>query len=46
MREAVDMMDFVNACYGVGIVSTLALVGWSWTAMVRAEKKREETRRK
>ncbi len=46
MREAVDMMDFVNACYGIGIVSTLVLVGWSWLDMRRAEKKREETRRK
>ena len=46
MREVVDMMDFVNACYALGIISTLALVGWSWTSMRKAEAKREETRRK
>ncbi len=46
MREAVDMMQFVNAAYGVGVVSTLGLVVWSWLAMRRAEQRREETRGK
>lgn len=46
MREAVDMMDFVNAAYAIGIGSTLATVLWSWLSMTRAEKKREETRGK
>ncbi len=46
MREAVDMMAFVYAAYAIGLGSTLALVAWSWVDMRRAEKKREETRRK
>jgi hypothetical protein len=44
MREAVDMMAFVDASYAVGITSTLAMVAWSWIAMRRAERRREETR--
>ncbi len=46
MREAVDMMAFVDAAYAVGIVSTLGLVVWSWLAMRTAEQRREETREK
>ena len=46
MREAVDMMAFVDASYAVGIISTLAMVAWSWLAMRRAEKRREDTRGK
>ena len=46
MREALDQWDFVIAAYTVGILATLALVAWSWTAMRRAEKRREQTRRK
>ncbi|TIX51950.1 heme exporter protein CcmD [Alteraurantiacibacter aquimixticola] len=46
MRETFDMMDFVWAAYAVTIVSTVALLGWSWLAMRRAEAKREETRGK
>jgi hypothetical protein len=46
MREAFDMMQFVNAAYLVGVGATLVLTGWSWSAMVRAEKKREDSRRK
>ena len=46
MREALDMMPFVYAAYAVCIVSTLALLGWSWADMRSAEKRREESRRK
>lgn len=46
MRELPDMMAFVYAAYAVTIFATLALVGWSWIAMRRAEKKREDTRKK
>ena len=46
MRETFDMMLFVNAAYAVGVFSTLAMVGWSWIAMRRAERRREETRAK
>ena len=31
-------MAFVDASYAVGIVSTLAMVAWSWLAMRRAEQ--------
>ena len=46
MREAFDMMAFVNAAYGLSVVTTVGVLIWSWTAMRRAEKKREETRGK
>ena len=36
----------VIAAYAVGVVATLALVGWVWTAMVRAEKRRDQSRGK
>lgn len=45
MREALDQWDFVIAAYAVGVIGTLGLVIWSWLAMRRAERKREEARR-
>jgi len=45
MREALDQWDFVVAAYAVGLFGTLAMVAWSWLAMIRAERRREETRR-
>ena len=46
MREALDQWDFVIAAYALAIGATLALVAWSWIAMKRAEKRREEARGK
>ena len=46
MREALDPWIFVTAAYAVGIIGTLGLVGWSWVAMRRAEKRREDVKRK
>lgn len=46
MREGLDQQLFVIAAYAVGVLATLALVGWSWLAMRNAEKKRDEVRRK
>lgn len=46
MREALDHWPFVIAAYAIGVIGTLALVGWSWIAMRRAESKREEARSK
>ena len=46
MREALDQMLFVWAAYGLGVGATLALVGWSWLAMHRAERRRDEARGK
>lgn len=46
MREGLDQHLFVMAAYAVGIAATLALVAWSWLAMRKAEKKRDEVKRK
>jgi hypothetical protein len=46
MRENLDQWDFVALAYAVGIVGTLLLVAWSWTAMRRAERRRDQTRGK
>jgi hypothetical protein len=44
VREALDPWPFVIAAYALGVGSTLALAAWSWLAMRRAEKRREEAR--
>lgn len=44
MREAFDMMAFVDACYLLTGVTTLAVVGWCWLSMRRAERRRDESR--
>ena len=46
MREALDPWNFVIAAYLVGVGATLALVAWSWIAMKRAERRRDEARGK
>ena len=46
MREALDQWDFVIAAYAVGLVGTLAMLVWSWLTMRRAEKRRDEVRRR
>ena len=46
MRESLDQWNFVIAAYAVGILATLALVAWAWWDMKRAERRREEARRK
>ena len=46
MHEALDQWNFVIAAYAVGIVGTLAMVGWSWLAMKRAERRRDAARAK
>ena len=46
MREALDQWNFVIAAYAVGVAGTLVTAAWSWLAMRRAERKREESRRK
>lgn len=45
MRESLDHWPFILAAYALGIGATLLLVGWSWLAMRRAERKRDEARR-
>lgn len=42
--EALDQWQFVWAAYALGVGGTLALVGWSWLAMRRAERRRDRVR--
>ena len=46
MRENLNQWDFVIAVYVIGIVGTLLMVGWAWQSMKRAEKRRDEVKRK
>jgi hypothetical protein len=44
MREALDEWAFVTAAYIIGIAGTLLMIGSSWIAMRRAEKRRDRSR--
>ncbi len=46
MREALDQWSFVIAAYGVTILGTVLLLGWSWVSMRNNERKRDEARRR
>jgi cytochrome c biogenesis protein CcdA len=46
MREGLAQWDFVIAAYAIGIAGTLAMVAWAWATMRRAERRRDETRRR
>ena len=46
MREAFDMMLFVDAVYLLTGVTTAGLLGWCLMAMRRAERARDKTRGK
>jgi hypothetical protein len=45
MRETFDPWPFVIASYAIALIGTLALVGWAWLSMRRAEKRRDAVRR-
>ncbi len=45
MREGLDHWPFVLAAYALGVGGMLVLLGWSWLAMRRAERRRDETER-
>ncbi|MBV7267503.1 heme exporter protein CcmD [Erythrobacter ani] len=45
MREALDHWDFVIAAYAIGVGALGLLIAWSWQAMRRAERRRDETKR-
>jgi hypothetical protein len=45
MRETLDPWPFVIAAYAIGVIGTLLLIGWSWLAMRRAERRRDEAGR-
>ncbi len=46
MREAMDPWTFVVAAYAVGVGAALAMVAWSLLTMKRAEKRRDEARKR
>ena len=46
MRETLPQWDFVIAAYAVTVLAMAALLVWSWYSMRRAEKRREETKRR
>jgi len=46
MREALDAWTFVAAAYAVGIGATLAMTLWSLLSMQRAEKRRDDARKR
>ena len=46
MREALDPWPFVIGSYAVGLIALALLIAWSYYSMRRAEKRREELKRK
>lgn len=44
MREGLDHWQFVYAAYALGVLGTVGLIVQSWTAMRRAEARRERSR--
>lgn len=46
MREAMDPWTFVAAAYAVGLGASAAMVAWSLLTMRRAEKRRDEARKR
>lgn len=46
MREALDQWAFVAAAYAIGVLGTVVMIAWSWLAMRRAEKRRDESRKR
>lgn len=42
MRESLPQWDFVLAAYAVLLIAMTGLIVWSWIAMRRAEKRRED----
>ena len=46
MREHLSQWDFVIAAYAVVGIGMIALIGWTLTAMRRAEQRRDEVKRR
>lgn len=46
MREALNQWDYVIAAYAMAIPAIILLLVFSWLRMRRAERAREEVRRK
>lgn len=46
MREAMDPWIFVIASYVIGAGATAAMVAWSLLTMTRAERRRDQARKR
>jgi len=46
MHERLDQWHFVYAALAIGVLGTLVLVGWSLWAMLRAERRRDEVKKR
>ena len=46
MRESLDHWPYILGAYGVGLSALIVLVVLSWMAMKRAEKRRDEVKRR
>lgn len=46
MREALEHWDFVIGAYAIGLGALAILVAWSWQAMRKAEKRRDEVKKR
>ncbi|EGD57719.1 hypothetical protein Y88_3045 [Novosphingobium nitrogenifigens DSM 19370] len=46
MHEGLNQWQFVAAALSIGVGGTLAMVGWSLGAMIRAERRRDKVRGK
>ncbi|MCJ2177004.1 hypothetical protein [Novosphingobium album (ex Hu et al. 2023)] len=46
MREAIDPWTFVVASYAIGVGATAMMIAWSLLSMKRAEKRRDEARKR
>lgn len=46
MREAMDPWTFVVASYVIGVGATGAMIAWSLLSMRRAEKRRDQARKR
>lgn len=46
MREALDPWTFITAAYAIGVGATAVMVLWSILSMKRAEKRRDEARKR
>jgi len=41
-----DPWTFIAASYAIGVGATVAMIGWSLLSMRRAEKRREDARKR
>lgn len=46
MHEGLDQIGYVIAALAIGVAGTLLLVGWSYAAMLRAERRRDKVKGK